>query len=64
MKKTSESNLISRRRFGALLAAQRLLAAQTEARPAPGSWRRPLMADTPAFELRTNWRAAPRTPHC
>src|SRR5713101_8392747 len=41
---------ISRRSFGALLAAQGMLAAQKETRPAPGSWRRPLVGDTPAFE--------------
>ncbi len=50
MENTRESNSISRRSFGALLAAQGVVGAQTETRPAVGTWRRPLVADTPAFE--------------
>lgn len=50
----SESNPITRREFGALAAAQGLAAAQeagqTDNRPAAGSWRRPLLPDTPPFE--------------
>jgi uncharacterized protein len=59
-------NNISRRGFGALLAAQGVAGvarAQTGTRPAVGNWRRPLVPDTPAFEdtiVYTPGRVAPK----
>jgi uncharacterized protein len=64
MSKKSESKAVSRRRFGAILAASgagaATLAAQqrrtagsgapTADRPAPGNFQRPIAADTPPFE--------------
>ena len=49
MRRQTKANAISRRSFGALLA-QGAVAQQPETRPAAGSWRRPLVEDTPAFE--------------
>jgi DUF1680 family protein len=55
MSDISNTNNLSRRRFGALLAAtapaaSALAAQQNQAPAAPGNFRRPLAADTPAFE--------------
>src|SRR5580700_4805439 len=55
MSDISNTNNLSRRRFGALLAAtapaaSALAAQQNQAPAAPGNFRRPLAPDTPAFE--------------
>jgi hypothetical protein len=54
MSQKSMSDSISRRRFGALVAAVGAavptLAAQQAAPPAPGNFRRPMAPDTPPFE--------------
>lgn len=49
---------ITRRGFGALVA-QGVVAAQSANRPAVGSWRRPLVDETPAFEGPLEYKHAP-----
>lgn len=46
----SMSHTISRRGFGAVLAASAAAAQQNAVPPAPGNFRRPIAPDTPAFE--------------
>src|SRR5579863_6821232 len=58
---TEGSGKLSRRTFGALLAASgpaamSLAAQQSPAPPAPGNFRRPLAPDTPAFEDKLEFR--------
>lgn len=64
MSDSEKSNVLSRRQFSVLLSTAGLASAaaaqdpaagassrqQDASRPAPGSWRRPLVPDTPAFE--------------
>ena len=53
------SNRVSRRRFGAFLAAAPALVAQTQAPPAPGNFPRPLAPETPPFEGKLDFTRNP-----
>jgi DUF1680 family protein len=53
---------LNRREFGTLLAAASAAAAQQNAPPAPGNFRRPLAPDTPAFERAIEFGGHPVAP--